>query len=218
LITTGGVASLYEILLLKSGNTYKAHAIGSDLSITNQTYTSPANTVLLDVLDHIIFVKEITDPATFKFAAYLFDASNLASSALKRIQIDPLTFPAGDKRVGLQFNKVLGYDSTSNTLYVVMSNAAYTEIHTKVLAVDGPFETQIPVVDSNSTIAVGNSKLMFDNSAKKYYRITSEGNSFEVFPIKTAADGTEFGPVLYSDLQYYRLTKDTFAITSYSGA
>jgi hypothetical protein len=129
-----------------------------------------------------------------------------------------LTFPAGDKRVGLQFNKVLGYDSTSNTLYVVMSNAAYTEIHTKVLAADGPFETQIPVVDSNSTIAVGNSKLMFDNSNQKYYRVASEGNSFEAFPIKTAADGTEFGPVLYSDLQYYRLTKDTFAITSYSGA
>lgn len=170
------MASLYEILLLKGGNTYKAHAIGSDLSITNQTYTSPANTVLLDVLDHIIFVKEITDPATFKFAAYLFDASNLASGALKRVQIDPLTFPAGDKRVGLQFNKVLGYDSTSNTLYVVMSNAAYTEIHTKVLAADGPFETQIPVVDSNSAIAVGNSKLMFDNSNQKYYRVASEGN------------------------------------------
>ncbi len=104
------MTNLYEILLLKGGNTYKAHAIGSDLSIINQTYTSTANTVLLDVIDHIIFVKEFTDPATFKFAAYLFDASNLASGALKRVQIDPLTFPTGDKRVGLQFNKVLGYD------------------------------------------------------------------------------------------------------------
>jgi hypothetical protein len=99
-----------------------------------------------------------------------------------------------------------------------MSNAGYTEIHTKVLATDGPFETQIPVVDSNSAISVGNSKLMFDNSVKKYYRFTTEGNSFEALPIKTAADGTEFGPVLYSDLQYYRLTKDTFAITSFSGS
>jgi hypothetical protein len=184
------VASLYEILLLKGGNTYKAHAIASDLTITNQTYTSAASTVLLDVVDHIIFVKEFTDPATFNFAAYLFDASNLASSALKRVQIDPLTFPAGDKRVGLQFNKVLGYDETSNTLFVVMSNAGHTEIHSKFLTTNGPFEAQIPVVNSSSAIAVGNSKLMFDSSAKKYYRFTTEGNPFEVLPIKTAADGT----------------------------
>lgn len=120
--------------MLKSENSYKAHAIGSDLSITNQTYTSPTTAELLDVIDHIAFVKEFSaDLQSFKFATYLFDATNLASSALKRVQIDPLTFSAGDKRVGLKFNKVLGYDEVSNTLYVVMSNSGYTEIHSKVL-------------------------------------------------------------------------------------
>ena len=71
-----------------------------------------------------------------------------------------------------------------------MSNAEYTEIHSKVLTTNGPFDAQIPVVDSSSAIAVGNSKLMFDSSFKEYYRFTTEGNPFEVLPIKTAADGT----------------------------
>lgn len=37
----------YEIILLKSANTYKVHAIGSDLSVYNQTYTSTNPTQLL---------------------------------------------------------------------------------------------------------------------------------------------------------------------------
>lgn len=160
------------------------------MSIANQTYTSPTTTELLDIVDHIAFVKEYSaDLQSFNFAAYLFDATNLASPNLRRVQIDPLTFPTGDKRFGLKFNKVLGYDETSNTLYVVMSNAGYTEIHSKVLASNGRFDTQIPVVDSSSIIAIGNSKLLFDSSVKKYYKFTTPGNPFQVVPIKTASSG-----------------------------
>ena len=188
------------------------------MSISNQSYTSPTTTELLDVVDHIAFVKEFSaDLQSFKFAVYLFDASNLASSTLKRIKIDPLAFSAGDKRVGLRFNKVLGYNEVSNTLYVVMSNSGYTEIHSKVLTTDGPFEAQIPVVDSSSSIAVGNSKLLFDSSTKKYYKFTTAGSPFEVVDIKTASSGS-FGPVLYTNLKYYRMMKDNFAIVSHEGS
>lgn len=173
----------------------------------------------MEVVDHVVFVKEYTaDLQSFKYAAYLFDVANLASTSLKRIQIDPLTFPSADKRVGLQFNKLLGYDDTTDTLYVVMSNSEYTEIHSKVLGSSGPFDAQIPVLDSTSTITIGNSKLMFDNSVRKFYRFASTGNVYDVLAIKTSSAGTEFGPVIYTDQQNFRLMKDTFVITSSTGS
>jgi hypothetical protein len=130
----------------------------------NQTYTSPTNTQFLEVVDHIIFVKEYSaNLKSFNFAAYLFDAEDLSSTNLKRVQINPLIFNQGDIKYGLTFSKVLGYHEPSNTLNVIMSNKDVTYIHSKILKEDGKFDKEIRVTDSKSTIAIGNSKLLFDS-------------------------------------------------------
>lgn len=61
------------------------------------------------------------DMSSYKYAAYLFDVDNVASNELKRVEIEPLTSPAG-----LKFIKVLKYDSENDILYVVMGNEDYT--------------------------------------------------------------------------------------------
>ncbi len=77
-----------------------------------------------------------------------------------------------------------------------MSNKDVTYIYSKILKEDGQFDDEIHVLDSESTIAIGNSKLLFDSSAKKYYKFTAIDKLFEILPIKTTSSGT-FGPVLY---------------------
>jgi hypothetical protein len=80
-----------------------------------------------------------------------------------------------------------------------MTNNKYTEIHTKILTKNGPFETQIPVAETKANIAVGNHDLMFDKSIKKFYNFKADGSPYNELPIKIAAAGTEFGPVLTSN-------------------